>query len=92
MGIDWSAMQGGSAEIFVMRERVVSKESKLRVEEVGKTFGEKNIVFGWKHFPSIKKWDSTHFRQTFGPDKWDLREGYGRPNLGEKGFQLFQLL
>jgi len=55
MGIDWSATQGGSAEIFVMHERVVSKESKLRVEEVGKTFGEKNIAFGWKHFPSIKK-------------------------------------
>ena len=53
---------------------------------------KKNIAFGWKHFPSIKKWDSTHFRQTSGPDKWDLREGYGGPNLGEKGFQLFQLL
>ena len=89
MWIDWSATQGGSAEIFVMHERVVSKESKLRVEEVGKTFGEKNIAFGWKYFPSIKKWDSTHFRQISRPDKWDLREGYGGPNLGEKGFQLF---
>jgi len=52
----------------------------------------KKKSFGWKHFLSIKKWDSTFFRQTFWPDKWDLREGYGGPNLGEKGFQLFQLL
>jgi len=40
-------------------------------------------------FLSIKKWDSTSFRQTCWPDKWDLREGYGGPNLGEKCFQLF---
>ena len=26
------------------------------------------------------------------PDKWDLCEGYGGPNIGEKRFQLFQLL
>ena len=41
---------------------------------------------------NFKKWDSTPFRQTFWPDKWDLREGYSGPNLGEKYFQLFQLL
>ena len=45
MGIDWSATQGGSAEIFVMHERVVSKEIKPRAEEVGKTFGEKQYGF-----------------------------------------------
>jgi len=55
MGIDWSAMQGGSAEIFVMRERVVSKESKLRVEEVGKTFGEKKYSFWVKIFSFYRK-------------------------------------
>ena len=32
------------------------------------------------------------FRQTFWPDKWGLCEGYDGPNLGEKEFQLFQLL
>ena len=26
----------------------------MSVEEVGKFFGEKNIAFGWKDFPSIK--------------------------------------
>ena len=29
--------------------------------------------------------------ETFWTDKWSLHEGYGGPNLGEKGFQLFQL-
>ena len=52
----------------------------------------KKLEFWWKHFPSIKKWDSTLFRQTFRPDMWDLREEYGGPNFGEKGSQLFQLL
>ena len=54
--------------------------------------GFKKKGFWWKHFESVEKWDSTSFRQTFCPDKWDLREGYGEPNLSEKGFQLFQLL
>jgi len=31
------------------------------------------------------------FRRTFWLDKWGLCEGYGGPNLCEKGFQLFQL-
>ena len=53
---------------------------------------KKNKPFGWKHFLSIEKWDSTSFRQIFWPEKWDLRERYGGPNLGEKDFQLFQLL
>ena len=35
---------------------------------------------------------SLPFCQTFWPDKWGLREGYDEPNLGEKEFQLFQLL
>ena len=53
---------------------------------------KKVLAFGQKHFPSIKKQVSTFFRQTFWPDKWNLHEGYGGPNLGEKEFQLFQLL
>ena len=66
----------------------------LPVEEVGMLellVKKKNKHFGWKHFPSIKKWDSTPFRQTIWPDKWDLHEEYGGSNLGEKDFQLFQL-
>ena len=31
------------------------------------------------------------FRQTSGPDLWDLRERYGGSNLGEKAFKLFQI-
>ena len=60
----------------------------LRAEEVGrlKLLVEKNQPFGWKHSPSIKKWDSILFRQIFWPDKWDLREKYGGPNLGDKDF------
>ena len=53
---------------------------------------KKNKPFGWKYFLSIKKWDFTSFRQTCWPDKWDLHEGYDGLNLGEKCFQLFQLL
>ena len=60
----------------------------LPVEEVGKLelLVKKNKHFEWKHFSSIKKWDSTPFGQTIWPDKWDLYEGYGGPNLGEKDF------
>ena len=73
--------------------RVISKESKLRVEQVGKTFGKKKISFlGGNIFLLAKKRDSAPFCQTFGSDKWNLREGYDGPNLGEKGFQLLQLL
>jgi hypothetical protein len=60
------------------------------VQDVGMlNFLVKKKPFWWKYFPSIKKWDSTPFRQTFWPDRWDLYEGYGGPNLGEKSFQLF---
>ena len=51
--------------------------------------GLKKIGFWWKHFESVEKWDSTSFRQTFWPDKRDLREGYGVPNLDEKSFSCF---
>ena len=53
---------------------------------------KKNKTFVWKHFLSIKNWDSTPYRQNFWHDKWDLCEGYGGPNFGEKRFQMFQLL
>ena len=50
---------------------------------------KKVLAFGWKHFHSIKKWDSTPFHQTFRTDKWDLRERNGGPNLDKKGFSFF---
>ena len=65
----------------------VTKERKLQVE-VGmlKLLVKKNKVLGWNHFPSIKKWVTTPFRQTSISDKWDLCEGYGGPKLSKKKF------
>ena len=57
-----------------------------------KIFGEKNKPFGWKHFLSINFVSLHTLSSKLWPDKWGLREGYSGPNLGEKEFQLFQLL
>jgi hypothetical protein len=52
----------------------------------------KSISFWQKYFLSINSVGLRSFSQTFWYVKWDLYEKYGGPNLGEKVFQLFQLL
>ena len=69
------------------------KESEWRAQQMGiREGGEKKIRILVEIFSIYQKMDSTLLRQTFRPDMWDLREGYGGPNFGEKGSQLFQLL
>ena len=53
---------------------------------------EKIFRFWWKYFSSISFVGLHLFWSNLWPDKWDLYERYGGPNLGEKSFQLFQLL
>jgi hypothetical protein len=53
-----------------------------------KGFGEKNIVFRWKYFQSIKKWSPSLSSNWAG--KWDFYEEYGGLNLGEKFFKYFK--
>jgi len=48
--------------------------------------GEKNMSFWWKYFPSINFVGLHTLSSNLWAVKWDLREGYGRPNLGEKMF------
>ena len=55
-------------------------------------FGVKSIRVLVETFPSINFVGLHPLSSNLWADKWDHREGYGRPNLGEKGFQLFQLL
>ena len=66
----------------------VLKESNMWVHEVGieNCWCKSNRIL----VENIDQTNPPPFRQTFWPDKWGLREGYGGPNLGEKGFQLFQ--
>ena len=63
---------------------------KLRVPELsGSDFSElkSGSIFYYPNYPTQK------IRVTRMPShKWDLHERYGGPNLGEKSFQLFQLL
>ena len=53
---------------------------------------KKVLAFGWKHFPSINFLGLHSLSSNLQTVKWGLREGYGGPNIGEKRFQLFQLL
>ena len=53
---------------------------------------KKVLAFGWKHFPSINFVSLHSLSSNLQTVKWGLREGYGGPNIGEKRFQLFQLL
>jgi hypothetical protein len=55
-------------------------------------FGEKSFSFWVQTFSLYQKMGLHPVRQTFWSVKWDLCKEYGRPNLGEKWFQLFQLL
>ena len=54
--------------------------------------GVKNIRILVEHFPSINFMGLHPFSSNLWPDKCDLHERYGGPNLGEKEFQLVQLL
>ena len=49
-----------------------------------------NISILVETFSFYQNMDLYSFRQTFWHDKWDLPEGCGGPNVGEKIFQLFQ--
>jgi hypothetical protein len=55
-------------------------------------FGVKSIRVLVETFPSINFVGLHPLSSNLWADKWDHHEGYGGPNLGEKGFQLFQLL
>ena len=55
-------------------------------------FGVKSIRILVETFSSINFVGLHPLLSNLWADKWDLREDYGGPNLGEKGFQLFQLL
>jgi len=46
----------------------------------------KNIRLSVKTFTFYRKMGLHPFRRTFWPDKWNLRERYGRFNLDEKEF------
>ena len=85
-----SIKTNGRSHRWLLKGRNCQSKQLESIMRVG--WGGMILAFWKKHFPSIKKWVSTPFRQTFWPDKWDFREWYGGPNLGEKGFQLFQLL
>ena len=55
-------------------------------------FGVKSVRILVKIFFFYQFRGSTPLSSNLWPDKWDLHEGYGGPNLGEKEFQLFQFL
>ena len=57
-----------------------------------KVIGVKRIRILVEIFSFYQFRGSTPLSSNLWPDKWDLREGYGGPNFGEKEFQLFQLL
>ena len=53
---------------------------------VCRRLGEKNMSFEWKHFSSINFVGLHLLSSNLWTVKWDLREGYGGSNLGEKMF------
>jgi len=50
---------------------------------------KENKTFGWKHFLSIKKWDSTPFVKTFGMTSGTSVRGTVGLTLVRKGFKCF---
>ena len=46
----------------------------------------KNMSFGQKHLPTRDFYMSISSSYPLDPDRWVQREGYGGPNLDEKGF------
>jgi hypothetical protein len=83
-----------------MRGSILSLIVRVRVFHTAGTpgeyvdgFGVKKVLEFWqKYFRNINFVGLDTSIETSRAGKWDLHEGYGGSNLGEKRFQLFQLL